>query len=136
MTKLKLAGAGLIWLAAALAFVWGLAAWPASAQQALLQPLQSTPDISVGQSSTLDVAIPGGRIARWISLRNDCSSPLYFSLVGTPRPMSSATSSTRPPLRLGNGESFTGHLDLRGSIMASADVAATAACTFTVIFAK
>ena len=136
MTKLKLAGAGLMWLAALLAFAWGLSAWPAQAPQALLQPLQSTPDIPVGHRSTLDVAIPGGRIARWISLRNDCASPLYFNLAGVPRPMSNATSSTQPPLRLGNGESFTAALDLRGSIMASADKAATAVCTFTVIFAK
>lgn len=97
---------------------------PAHAQQVI----PSTPDISIGATSTLDVGIPGRR-ANWIALKNDCADEVYFDLRGA-----RDRDAQKFPLRLDTGESFSGSFNLAGSIEASASSGASGACTFTVVF--
>jgi len=72
------------------------------------QVVPTTPDISVTNTATLDIPIPGGR-ANWIALKNDCADELYFDLRGA------RDGAQNHPLRLDTGESFSGSFRLSGS---------------------
>ena len=91
--------------------------------------IPSTPDISVGASSTVDVVIPGGR-ADFFAIKNDCSSTLYFSIY-----RSTTTTESDYFLRLDSDESFTADMIVFG-IGASAAAGNSAACLFTLILGR
>jgi len=91
--------------------------------------IPSTPDISVGASSTVDVAIPGGR-ADFFAIKNDCSDSVYFSIY-----RSTTTEENDYFLRLDSNESFTADMIVFG-IGASAASGNTASCTFTLILGR
>ena len=93
--------------------------------QVLYIPVPSTPDLSVSGTATAEYTVrTKGRNAsvRWFSLKNDCSTTLYFAI------SPNARGATDYPLRLGPGEAFTMEGRLH-SIGASNDGSST--CTFT-----
>lgn len=98
--------------------------------------IPTTPDISIGNTSTVDVVIPGGR-ANYVAVKNDCTDVVYFDLGGA---LGNKTSSTQDErdfgLRLGSGESFSGSFKLAGSFEASASSGASGSCTFTVVLGR
>ncbi len=89
----------------------------------------TTPDISVGASSTVDVIIPGGR-ADFFAIKNDCSESVYFSIY-----RSSTTVENDYFLRLDSGEAFDADMIVRG-IGASAAVGNSSTCTFTLMLGR
>ncbi len=100
--------------------------------------IPTTPDISIGNTATLDIAIPGRR-ANFVAIKNDCSDVVYFDLNGAllGRAASPAGVNARDfGLRLDTAESFSGRFKLSGSIEASASSGASGACTFTVVLGR
>ena len=85
-----------------------------------------TPDLSVTASATADFPIPNAPL-RWITIKNDCSSPLYFDLRGGRFVGKPATSFG---MKLNAGESFTMATQVY-SLGASPANANSATCTFT-----
>ncbi|MBS4050725.1 MAG: hypothetical protein KGZ69_05940 [Methylomonas sp.] len=115
----------------ALRVVWVLAALMAAHSIAMAQmiALPSTPDISVGATSTGSIVVPGGP-ASFVSIKNDCADALYFDLRGA-----RDAAANDYPLKLELGESFTGNIAIT-SLGVSAESGATVTCTFTVQFAR
>ena len=92
-------------------------------------PINSTPDIAVGASSTANVHIEG--TANWIFIQNDCAGDLYFRLApGKPDDDGGGTSY---PLRLATDESFSGELVVHNLLASNST---SSACTFTLIIAR
>ena len=91
--------------------------------------IPTTPDISVGASSTVDVIIPGGR-ADFFAIKNDCSDSVYFSIY-----RSSTTVENDYFLRLDSGEAFDADMIVFG-IGASAAAGNTSTCTFTIMLGR
>jgi len=91
---------------------------------AFLQTAPSTPDISVSATATADFKFHGRSFVDWLTIKNDCSTTLYFNINPTTK------ASLDYPLRLGAGESFTTPTDVRiATVSVSND--GSAACTFT-----
>jgi len=109
----------------------GAVSFSAHAQQVV----PSTPDISIGATSTLDVGIPGGR-ANWVHLQNQCAdTAIYFDLRGA-RDRAANIFPLRLPAATSPDSSFQANFTLAGSIEASASSGASGTCTFTVLFGR
>ena len=91
--------------------------------------IPTTPDISVGASSTVDVIIPGGR-ADFFAIKNDCSDSVYFSIY-----RSSTTVENDYFLRLDANEAFDADMIVFG-IGASAAAGNSSTCTFTLMLGR
>jgi len=121
-----------LWMLAAI-----LAAFSFSVQaQGLLRLRSSTPDIAVSSDATPTIRLTKNNRAgeRWISIRNDCNSVLYFGLNTT---AASATADSYP-IRLDTGETFTGRFIMGPTLEASHGAtkdAESTQCTFSLIYA-
>ena len=88
------------------------------------QTLPSTPDLSIATNTTDDVRWAGK--ATWIYVRNDCASPIYFSLNGAHR-------DAVYPLRLNQNQAFEGPI-VSTSLGVSSGSSGT--CTYTLVIAR
>lgn len=113
---------------ALLALLVGVKTPLAQAYNPLYQSVPVTPDLAVTASATAGYAFSGGPI-RWISIKNDCASTIYFDLrgnyVGT-KPTASYG------MRLNSGETFTMPVQLYTLGVSPASGSPPAACTFSV----
>ncbi len=123
MIYLKRIGICSIWTLALMGAVW---AFPAFA----FAPLSSTQDISVTDSGSTTIAIPG-RQAGYIFLQNDCSGDVLFDLRGE---RDATTTSQRWPLRLATDQQFSAEMTLFGAVSATLSGETAGPCTITVIF--
>ncbi len=101
-------------------FIYGI-----SLAHAEFEPMTSTPDILLGDSSTSDHVL--SHRARWIYLKNDCTQDVYFDLRGRPQ-------TSNYPLRLKSGESFTARMFLK--TVGASPGAGASGCTITIIPAR
>lgn len=89
----------------------------------IVQP--STPDNSIGATTSADFQLPGAPW-HWIAIKNDCATALYFDL-------RSVAANADFDLRLEPAESFSGSFAVY-TVAVSND--GSSACTFTIQGAK
>ena len=104
-----------------------LLAAPAYAQGTSYLIRNSTPDISVTSTATIEVFRQSGGPASTFAIKNDCSDTLYFAVNNGGWTVSDYF------LRLEANESFSGRAFRLYTLMASPDSTGSATCTFTLI---
>jgi hypothetical protein len=110
----------------ALAFLF--IAGPALAQTATpLFPMASTPNIALSGSASVSVTVPAGP-ARFVYIKNDCSTDLFFDLRGR-----RDASANIFPLRLKTNQEFSANMQV--FTVAASNPNGTA-CTFTLQFGQ
>lgn len=98
------------------------------------QQIPSTPDITVAASSTVEVVLPSK--VRFVAVKNDCSSDLYFRFTGKSMEKQSETAlglGDNYPVRLKADQSFSLPI-VTHNVGASNSGAST--CTFTLFLGK
>ena len=111
-----------LWAAVAAFFVSG----PALAEDTIWQTIPSTPDLAVTQSATATFTLE--RPARWVYLKNDCATALYFDLSDKGLDQ---TGQRRHALRLGQNQDFFAAFSFRSFEVSPGSGTASAGCTFT-----
>lgn len=104
------------WLVFGVSRVWA---------QQMLDTIPSTPDISLANKATAEVAFQKG--VTWIYIKNDCAAPVYFDL-------KAQRTKNSYPLRLNQGEAFSGFFPV--NTLGVSPGAGASSCTITVIPAR
>lgn len=120
-------------IAGVLAFILPLLAWSVSqAGQHNWVILGSTPDISVGATSTNETFFGVSRenpvSVQRIMIKNDCAEDLYFGVRGV-----LTTGDNDTPIRLSQDSSVTITARSIPSVLASPAIGNTVTCTFTLV---
>lgn len=99
------------------------------------QPVPSTPNLSVTATATTSVVVPsaqngGPGSARYVAIKNDCASPLFFDLN-----FLNTSGTQHYPIRLNGGESFSAPFNIN-TVSASPGSGNAVTCTFTLMLGR